>query len=535
MSIKLTAPILVDGASQPVGTVFSIFDAAAEADLVNSGVAVYVVENISAGGELVKVMFDRVNRRVMFSEPEGFRELNFRDAVDPRSYGCKGDGQIVLDATLTLVSGTTYNVSSISANSGFGFNEGDIGKVLAVMNRNASSVSDTPRSGTISAIVNDNQAQVTFGNVPGGTLSNMRCVFGTDDSIGLNQAIASASSLNLPVYIGAMYVVASGISMLDDVNLFGNGPDQKRTGPQDALCRGGAIVCAKWLGAGVPMIKAGLGNGFFNLNLDGFGLCDNYALDLSTNQGKAIVQNCMIFAGNNSNVLCGATVNIYYSSLWAHRASAGPNLVINGGDNRISNCDIAGSGNNQYQIKITASEVQINHCHSWKNSTLNASGRANGGQILIQPANNNAYGIEINNHVFDSSFGAYSHVMIDLANGLVTTAYDISINGCRTLQAAASGHMPIVKLNIPAGKSLKGFTVRGLKGVGDFAMSESAQHTYLVDGSAVAGNIYASETGGGNVVDCAALYNFSATWAAWDKNDGNMILPTYASTAATIG
>lgn len=463
---------------------------------------------------------------------DGVTPLWFFDAIDPRSHGCKGDGQLVLDANLTLVSGTTYNVASATANGGAGFVANDVGKIIAVMNRATTSASDTARSATISAIVG-NQAQITFGNVPGGTLTGMRCVFGTDDTANMQATLAIAGQQQRPVVIAAIYTIANLTSLPDDVTVFGLGPDQKRIAPQNAPYYGGAISCAKWPGAGKSMIVAGLGNGFYNLTLDGFGNCDAYTLDTSANLGKAAISKCMILSGYNANVLVGPTVNITDSSLWMHRGGLSHNVVISGGDNRLSNCDIAGSGNNQYQIRITAAEVQLNSCHSWKNSELVASGRANGGQILIQPANNNCYGIEINDHIHDTSVGAFSHVAIDLSN--ITNAYDISLNGGRVFQAASSGHMPIAKLTIPAGKALRGFTVRDIKGVADFAMSESSQYTYLVDGSGVAGNVYASATGGCNVMDCAALYNFSATWTAWDKNDGNMILPTYAGTVPTIG
>lgn len=466
---------------------------------------------------------------------DGVTPLWFFDAIDPRSHGCKGNGQLVLDANLTLVSGTTYNIASATANNGAGFVADDIGKLIAVMNTNSGSASDTARSGTITSIVNVNQAQVTFGNVPGGTLTNMRCVFGTDDTANFQNACTIAAQQQRPVRIAAIYCISNLTSLPNDLTFFGNGPDQKRIAPQNAPYHGGAIVCAKWPGNGVSMIVAGLGNGFYHLTLDGFGNCDAYTLDTSTNLGKAAIGRCMILSGYNANVLLGSTVNLTDSSLWMHRGGLSHNLVVNGGDNRISNCDIAGSGNNQYQVKITASEVRMSNCHSWKNSELVASGRANGGQILIQPSADKFYGVDINDHIHDTSVGAFSHVMIDLSNGAVTNAYDISLNGGRVFQAASSGHMPIVKLNIPAGKALRGFTVQGIKGVADFAMSESAQYTYLVDGSGVAGNIYASRTGDCNVMDCAALYNFSAAWPAWDKNDGNMILPTYAGTVPTIG
>ncbi len=444
------------------------------------------------------------------------------DAIDPRSYGAKCDGKMVLDATISTGT-TTVTVTSASGL----FVANDVGKTCAVLTTSTTGPWDS-RPGTVTGFTSTTQITVSLSG-SSGALTNAQFVWGTDDTAAWSAAATAAGNQKRPLFVPVGISCVQNFTLPDRIPMFGMGADRTPTWPWQFAGHGSTIICTKWPGDdATPVIQCGYGNALTGFNIDAFKTA-GFALRSDTNNGHGKWANMTIARGYSGVCITGPAHSIANCTIWG-QASAGTNGGVVGlsGDNRISDCDIYGAATNGAAVYCSGHDVVVQNNHFWKNSTTVEAGPS----VSYRPSVTS--GVTGNflctGNMFDTSNGP--HVNVEIQGTAIAHSVNIRNNDGFQNDLVPDATYPYVKLTVASGAVIRGLTVADNTGMSAWNDPAQAQYTYLVDGSAVAGNIYGSRTGGNVVSGCAALYKYSATWTAWDHNGGDIVVP-YPGTTVT--
>jgi len=294
--------------------------------------------------------------------------------IDPRNpfYGAKVDGQAVYDAVIALVSGTTYSVSSATAN----FSANDVSKVFGSIAK--SSGQQYGYHGTVSQFVSTGQIYITCAN--SGVVSSASIfVWGTDDSAALNAAItaAAASVPQSPVIIplGIMTLApAAPITFPNGVTPVGI----QNTTVIDPIANmsygGSCMVLCSYLG-GSPFVELGtvanphyVGSNIRNVTVDAMGQAASAVYD---NQVEAEHTLCTFLHGT------GTTLNTNQGAVVEQCRITGTDqqaTLSMTGDCRVQNNYVHGAGANYPCIVMSGTDMTLVNNHMWRDSDTNPLG-----------------------------------------------------------------------------------------------------------------------------------------------------------------
>lgn len=447
---------------------------------------------------------------------------------DVRHYGAKVDGVALYD-----VSTTNSATSTITSATG-SFTAADVGKPCAVIPAVASSA--YPKYGTITGVANSTTATATL-NVSPGALTGATFVYGTDDTIAVRAAISAAKPSTAYGY-GTVYV-PRGIVVTTDKLVFPDGVSLRGAGNTTTVDfarnfrhHQANIVLVNYVpSAGAVVLGDGSSSGKVGSNASWIDIdCLNLApraLEVAAGQIVRTVHIDHVTAvrGTADTVLTGpssvVTNSIFIQQQYGHVAKIS-------GDSRFINNYVYGAGNGYHGIRISGvGDVQIIGNHIWKDADTPA---ALGSSIYLE-----SWGTQVNKgqvtisaNSFDTSFGP--HIQIAALNTSVLRGVTITGNEGFQNDVVPNAAYPFIKINVDSGASIRALTISGNTGTGSWNDPTKGQYTYFVDGSGVAGHIYGSVTGGNAIDNCAAITNFSGTWAAWDKDSGNTVIPGTGTT-----
>lgn len=446
----------------------------------------------------------------------------FTNGVDPRTYGAKCDGKVVLDASISTGT-TSVTVTSATA----GFTAADVGKLCGVLNTSTTGPWSS-RVGTVTGFTSSTTITVSLSG-SSGALSNAQFAWGTEDTAAWTAAATAAGTQKLPLIVPAGISCVQNFTLPDRVPMIGHGADRSITWPWTFVGTGSTIMCLKWPGDNTtPVINCGSGNNLSGFNIDAFKTAA-IALRSDVNGGAYMGHgkwSNMTIARAYGNVCqAGPAHSIANCTIWGQDGS---DCVVMTGDGRVSDCDIYGAGTNYAAVRVTGHDVVLSNNHFWKNSTTNPAGPS----VFYHPSATSGHtgNFVCTGNMFDTSVGPSVNIQLDGT----ATAHIVKItnnSGFQTDGVAAATY-PFVSLTVAVGAVIRGFAVENNTAEPSFSGNNFGTYTYIVDGTGVAGHIYGSKTGG-NVLDgAAALYAFSATWTGWDKNSGDIVIP-YGGTAVT--
>jgi hypothetical protein len=120
----------------------------------------------------------------------------------PEDYGAKGNGQFVFDGAMA---NSSSNIDSASGK----FVSSDVGKLLYIQYKDGSGVTQYLK-GTISTYVSSTEINASFTNSSGSDISDGQVMWGTDDSVPIQDATDAALAVGGVVFFGSRVYIDDG-------------------------------------------------------------------------------------------------------------------------------------------------------------------------------------------------------------------------------------------------------------------------------------------------------------------------------------
>ena len=250
-----------------------------------------------------------------------------------------------------------------------------------------------------------------------------------------------------------------------------------------------------------------------DMNVDCFNLSTNC---VSGDGGRTShVSYCTLVRGIQETYKGGPTSRLMFNMFMGQNAF---NVVQLSGDSTMLYNNVTGAGNGYYGIKIAnGDDVQVAHNHIWKDSSASTM---LGGSIWLSHFSGTTSGsVSVNNNKCDTNYGSAIKLTVSGSSTQVR-AINIHGNDCFNNDAVANNTGPMIELSVAATCIVKGLSIQANTGRGSWNNQSLGQWSALIDGSAIAGNIYGSVVGGNVAVNCNALY---ATFTP-DHDNGNIAI-----------
>jgi hypothetical protein len=444
-------------------------------------------------------------------------------ALDVRMFGAKCNGKAVYDATAT--NSATSTIASATLN----LTSADVGKRCAIVPYVDSSL--TTRHGTISSVTSATECVASLSGAPG-TLTGATFIYGTDDLTAVSEALTAAKTGSVGgVFIPAGITVLSGqIIVPCGVTLFGIGNYATGGKAKDMRYAGSSLILAGYLAS--PFVVGGdinvsspKGWSLSRLNID----CLNLALFAYSASGTGRtehIDHCTFNRGINATVDTSATSRIHSCCIFGQNQG---NVVHLSGDSSFLYNIVTGAGNGYYGIKLSnPDDVVILGNHIWKDGSLSSM---LGGSIFVSFNTGNvvAGGVTIEGNKFDTAYGPHIYLKASAAS----TGRGVSIIGNQSMNndAVTNGTGAFIELEIQSGCVLRGLNVHGNICRGSWYDPTKGQHSYFLNGSATAGNVYGSSFTG-NIIDNVVSGGFNAFTPTYTA--GNLYMVGTGTTATAF-
>lgn len=322
-------------------------------------------------------------------------------ALDIRSQGAKCDGKFVNDAVIAHTTGTSYTVTSASGK----FTAADIGKVAASMAYAAGAQSGY--DATVTGYTSPTVITITCSN--GGVVSARSLFYwGTDDGVAINATITAANASTpkqnvfLPCAITCstlVHVFPDGVSVLGMGGLTTVDYAYKITPVNSwlVLCKyiGGSIFTT--LGNGGS--NASIGSNASNITVDGMNLT---AVSVQDGGRASQRTNVTALRATAEMALVGGSGVMNMCTIAGSEQAA--SLKVGGGDSRVTNSYIYGSGAGSPVVKLEGNDILFAQNHLWKDSDVDPTG------ALVQcnffNGTTNGGDVTIDTNQFDTAVGA---------------------------------------------------------------------------------------------------------------------------------
>lgn len=444
-------------------------------------------------------------------------------ALDVRMFGAMCDGKAVYDAT------ATNSVTSTIASATMSLTSADVGKRCAIVPYVDSSL--TTRYGTISSVTSATECVCSLSGAPG-ALTGATFIYGTDDLAAVIDALTAAKTGAVGgVFIPAGITVLSGsITVPCGVTLFGVGNYATGGKAKDMRYAGSSLILAGYLAA--PFVVGGdigvsspKGWSLSGLNIDCLDLA-YFAYDASTTGRTEHIDHCTFNRGITATVSSSATSRIQSCCIFNQHRN---NVVQLGGDASFLYNIVTGAGNGYYGIKLSnPDDVLILGNHIWKDGSLSSM---LGGSIFVSfnTASTVTGGVTIEGNKFDTAYGP--HIYLKASGASAGRGISIIGNQAMNNDAVTNGTGAFIELEIQSGCVLRGLNVHGNLVRGSWNDPTKGQHSYFLNGSATAGNVYGSSFTG-NIIDnvVSGGYNtFTPTYTA-----GNLYMVGTGTTATAF-
>lgn len=430
-----------------------------------------------------------------------------------KTYGAKGDGRVFYDGSATAGSATLTCPSGT-------FTSTDVGKRVTITD-----TADATKvvTGTVAAVTS--ATSLTMTATAAATVAGSLAVVSNDTTAF--QAAITACPKGGVVYVPAgVYGITTGLTLLDNKSMIGDGYEYSLV--ERTVSRGSVLLAVAPM-TGSAVLTAGkahngleeIGNGHSRIehlavdgqNIAAFGiLVDGYRKRVRFVQAWRGIQCAMRMQSQNGMV----------ESCIIGQQSIGNALHVQAGDVKILGNDIRQGGGHQIYAYAAADLVVMhNHLYGAFNGWV-TNGPDSANIYLDNPPNSQPFCVNINDNLFDGTNGP--HVWVKLRENTYMTG--LSFQGNQLLQNTGwpSGEASVMRIDIAAGSSLRGYAIHGTTGT-----ASGGYYKAILEKTGEGALTHGSMTGN-------AIRGCLEFWVGQrpEAVAGNVIARTGASTFATL-